>query len=492
MFRKFINRDEESAYLDREYRSDKFSVTVIYGRRRVGKTELIGNFLKDKPNIYFLADKRGTRSNLYRFRKKAAEFLKDYEPTLETFDEVFEYINRKWSAGKKLVVVIDEFSYLAQMDESIPSVFQLIVDEILKNSAFHLILCGSSISMMEKSTLAHSSPLYGRRTGQIEVKPMMFRNVGEFFPGMSRDEIVNIYGATGGVPFYLLFFNPEYSFYENLGNTFFSKEAVLYAEGEFLLREELKEPATFMNILLAISKGATRPGDIASRSYLEAKDLPYYLDTIIKLGFVRKEHPVLEKPTTKKTIYRIEDNFLRFWFRFVLSHRDELEQGNKDSAIGNVEKSYDAFLGETFEQIGKEMLIYLNSRGGLPFRFQKLGRQWGKIPMAPKGQNEYEIDIVAMNDDTREILFCECKREGSEVDIDVYRKLVEKAGYVKWHHDRKEYFALISRSGFTERMKEEAQMKGVLLLTLEDYMPDEFEALVEKGEKIMKKRKIKG
>ena len=237
MFRKFIDRDEESAYLDREYRSDKFSLTVIYGRRRVGKTELIGNFLKDKPNIYFLADKRGTRSNLYRFRKKAAEFLKDYEPTLETFDEVFEYINTKWSGGKKLVIVIDEFSYLAQMDESISSVFQLIVDEILKNSAFHLILCGSSISMMEKSTLAHSSPLYGRRTGQIEVKPMLFRNVGEFFPGMYRDEIVNIYGATGGVPFYLLFFNPEYSFYENLSNTFFSKEAVLYAEGEFLLRE---------------------------------------------------------------------------------------------------------------------------------------------------------------------------------------------------------------------------------------------------------------
>jgi len=343
--------------------------------------------------------------------------------------------------------------------------------EILKNSPFHLILCGSSISMMEKSTLAHSSPLYGRRTGQTEVKPMLFRSVWEFFPEMSCDEIVNIYGATGGVPFYLLFFNPEYSFYENLSNTFFSKESVLYAEGEFLLREELKEPATFMNILLAISKGATRPGEIASRSYLEAKDLPYYLDTIMKLRFVRREHPVLEKPTTKKTIYRIQDNFLRFWFRFVLFHRDELEQGNKESAIRNVEKSYDAFLGETFEQIGKEMLVYLNSRGGLPFRFQKLGRQWGKIPMAPRGQNEYDIDIVAMNDDTKEILFCECKWESGKVDIDVYRSLVEKAGYVKWQDERKEYFALISRSGFTDRMKKEAQTKGVLLLTLEDYMP---------------------
>ncbi|KPQ41379.1 MAG: Archaea bacterial protein of unknown function, partial [Candidatus Methanoperedens nitroreducens] len=189
------------------------------------------------------------------------------------------------------------------------------------------------------------------------------------------------------------------------------------------------------------------------------------------LGFVRKEHPVLEKPTTKKTIYRIEDNFLRFWFRYVLSHRDEIEQGDKKPAIDDVKNSFNAYLGETFEQIGKEMLISLNSQEKLPFRFQKLGREWGKIPMVPKGQNEYEIDLVAVNDDTLEILFCECKWENNKVDIDVYFKLVKKAGYVKWHHDRKEYFALISKSGFTDRMKKEAEMKGVLLFTLEDYMP---------------------
>ncbi len=489
MLRKFIDRDEEGTYLNREYLSESFSFSVIYGRRRVGKTELISNFLKDRPNIYFLADKRGTKSNLYRLRKKAAEFFNDFEPNLETFDEVFEYIKTKWGERQKLVIVIDEFSYLAQMDDSIPSVFQLIVDEILKKGLFHLILYSSSISMMEKSTLSHSSPLYGRRTGQMRVKPMLFRHVREFFPKQPLPEIVNIYGAAGGVPFYLLFFDQNKSYFENLQNIFFTKEAVLYAEGEFLLREELKEPATFMNILYAISKGAARPGEIASRSYLEAKDLPYYLDTIIKLGFVMKEHPVLEKPTTKKTIYRIEDNFLRFWFRYVLSHRDEIEQGDKKPAIDDVKKSLDAFLGETFEQIGKEMLIHLNSQEKLPFRFQKLGREWGKIPMAPKGQNEYEIDLVAVNDDTKEILFCECKWENSKVDTDVYSKLVEKAGYVKWYHEKKEYFALISKSGFTNRMKKVSETKGVLLLTMEDYMPDEFETLIEKGAKIAKNQR---
>ena len=472
MFRKFINRSEELTSLNREYKTNNFSFTVIYGRCRVGKTCLISKFMQDKPHIYFLADKRGTKSNLSRFRKKAADFFEDYEPRLETFDEVFQYIRSKWDGKNKLVIVIDEFSYLAQADDTIPSVFQLIVDVIIKTDAFHLILCGSSISMMEKSTLAYSSPLYGRRTSQMQISPIMFRHIREFFTEQPPDELVNTYGAAGGVPFYLQFFDPDKTLNDNLECTVFSKEAVLYAEGEFLLREELREPATFMNILYAISRGATRPGEIASRSYLEAKDLPYYLDILIRLGFVRKEHPVTEKVTSKKTIYRLDDNFLRFWFRYVLQHMDELEQRNSRHALDDIKDSYDLYLGETFEQICKEMLMYLNSVMELPFMFRKIGRQWGKIPYAPKGLNDYEIDIVAVNDDTQEILFCECKWQGSKVDIDVYQKLKEKAGYVKWLPERSEYFALTSRSGFTDRMKRMAKKDGVLLLTLDDYVEE--------------------
>ncbi len=470
MIRKFINRTEELKVLDHEYQSNAFSFTVIYGRRRVGKTELIHKFQMDKPNIYLLADKRGTLPNLYRFRKKAADLFGDYEPDLETFDQVFEYIKTRWNSDEKLVIAIDEFSYLAQMDDSIPSVFQLIVDEILKGGPFHLILCGSSISMMEKSTLAYSSPLYGRRTGHMLIKPMLFKHIREFFPELPSVGIANIYGAAGGVPFYLSFFDENHSFYDNLKNTLFAKESVLYAEGEFLLREELREPATYMNILFAISKGTVRLSEIASGSFLEPKDLPYYLDTLIRLGFVRKEHPITEKITTKKTIYRIDDEFLRFWFRFVLSHKDELEQGDKESAIEDVKNIYNKYLGETFEQIGIEMLLHLNSKGELPFRFQKLGRQWGKIPRAPKGRNDYEIDIAAINSDTKEILFCECKWQDKTVGVDVYEKLREKARSVKWLPGRKDYFAIITKSGFTNKMKRVAKAEEVLLLTLDDYM----------------------
>jgi len=498
MIREFVNRKEELARLEQEHGSGPFSFTVVYGRRRVGKTELISHFLKDGPHIYFLADRRGTEANLARFRKRAAEVFGDYEPKLDTFDEVFGYIKAKWEQGsdwkivrekagenrekqgkkgtgerrekrEKLVIAIDEFSYLAQEDESIPSVFQLIVDEILKDGPFHLLLCGSSVSMMEKSVLAYSSPLYGRRNAQLKVEPIRFRHLTGFFPEMSPEELVQAYGAAGGVPFYLRFFDPALSFRENLETAFFSKEGVLYAEGEFLLKEELRDPSTFMNILSAIAGGATRPGEIADRSFLEAKDLPYYLDVLMKLGFVRKEHPAADKPTTKKTIYRIDDPFLRFWFRFVLAHRDELEINNRAPALEDLAGNYPGFLGETFEQISREFLLALNAAGKLPFRFKKIGRQWGKIPKAPKGKNDYEIDLCALNPETSEMLFCECKWQDRPVGADVYHALKEKAGHVQWLPDRKTYFAIISKKGFTEELQKTAEKEGVLLLTLRDY-----------------------
>jgi len=524
MFRKFFNRKDELARLEDEYGSNSFSFTVVYGRRRVGKTELISHFLEDRPHIYFLADRRGTEANLARFRKRAAEVFGDYEPKLETFDEVFGYVKAKWEQGsdwkiirgktgnsrkkqeygkeeygkeeygkeeygkeeygkeeygkegkgkrkrrEKLVIAIDEFSYLAQEDESVPSVFQLIVDEVLKDGPFQLVLCGSSVSMMEKSVLAYSSPLYGRRTAQLKIEPIRFRHLPGFFPEMPLEELVKIYGAAGGIPFYFSFFDPALPFRENLEKAFFSKEAVLYAEGEFLLKEELRDPSTFMNILYAIAGGATRPGEIADRSFLEAKDLPYYLDVLMKLGFVRKEHPATEKPGTKKTIYRIDDPFLRFWFRFVLAHKDELEINDRVHVLEDLSGNYPGFLGETFEQISGEFLLALNAAGKLPFRFRKIGRQWGKIPKAPKGKNDYEIDLCALNPDTREILFCECKWQDRPVDADVYRALKEKAGHVKWLADRKDYFAIISKEGFTEELREVAEKEGALLLTLRDY-----------------------
>ncbi len=466
MFRKFMDRESELKALRDSCAQDRFTLMVVYGRRRVGKTELITKSAEGLPAIYFLADKRGTRSNLHRFRKKVAEFFGEFEPAVETFDEMFRYIVEKWKGEEKLVIIFDEFSYLAEKDASIPSVFQLIVDEIIGDK-FHLILCGSSVSMMEKGVLAYSSPLYGRRTGQIKLKPLAFKELRKFYPGANMETLVQFYGAFGGLPFYHTFMDPSKDFYKNLSNTVLNNKNLLYAEGEFLLKEELRDPATFMNILAAIAKGATKASEIATKSFLQAKDLPYYLQILQNLGFVVKENPVLEKPTTKKSIYRIGDPFIRFWFTFVLQNKDALERGLIKEVLENIKKGYNEYLGQSFEEICKDFLFGIMGTSILPVQLHKLGRQWGKIPGKAKGENEYEIDFVGVNEETKDILFCECKWSGKKVDFDVLKELQVKSRFVSWNKNRKEHYAVISKSGFTMRAKEYAR-ENMLLFDLSD------------------------
>ncbi|MEE8403118.1 MAG: ATP-binding protein [Candidatus Hydrothermarchaeaceae archaeon] len=461
MFRKFVNREDELRFLKGEYQKEEFSFVVVYGRRRVGKTELTMMSSKDLPVIYFLADKRGTKSNFFRLRKKVADFFDDYEPAVETFDELFRYMAEKWKGKKKLIVIIDEFSYLVEKDPSIPSVFQLIVDETLSKASFHLILCGSSVSMMEKGVLSYKSPLYGRRTGQINLRPLAFRELKKFFPGLDIEDRLKIYGAFGGIPFYLSFIDKEKSFVENLEGTVFNDKNILYAEGEFLLKEELKDPSTYMGILTAIAQGATKAGEIANKSFLEVKDLPYFLQILKNLGLIEKEIPVTEKRSSKKSIYKISDPFLRFWFTFVFPNRGMIE--TREGMATHIISNYDEYMGHAFEEVAEELLKDLNGRGKLPFEFEIVGRQWGKIPYKPRGENEYEIDLVALNKKEKKILFCECKWQEDVDSVAVLKGLKEKSKAVKWPNGgRRDYFCVIAKSFKT-------WAEGALLLSLGDF-----------------------
>jgi Predicted ATPase (AAA+ superfamily) len=205
MIRKFVDRSSELNFPEDSYKKDGLQVVVIYGRRRVGKTELIKRFIEDKDNtIYFLADQRGTEKNLERFTRAVQTWFSLPPLKIESFEDVFKII-----AGRspKMVVVIDEFSYLIEEDPALASVFQLIIDEVLKETNAFLILCGSSISIMEKGVLSYKSPLYGRRTGQIKLKPVEFRDLSEFFPDYSIEQLIEAYAVLGGVPAYLSLFD---------------------------------------------------------------------------------------------------------------------------------------------------------------------------------------------------------------------------------------------------------------------------------------------
>lgn len=456
MNRIFVDREKELSFLERKYEEEGFQLIALYGRRRTGKTELLSRFLHGKKGIYYLADKRGTSLNSRLFAEEAAMALGDIVPAVTGFEDVFDYIIKKVNRGENVVVVIDEFSYLIEKDDSLPSLFQKICDNKLKGRSMMLVLCGSSIGMMEKGVLSYKSPLYGRRTGEWKLNPLKYLDATGFFPKYGIEDKAAAVMILGGIPAYLMEFDDSSTIYENIKNKLLSKGEVLYNEVNMMLQMELRDPATYMRILDSMSKGATKVVDIANRSYLAAKDLPKYLAVLQKLEYVKRLHPVTEKkPKSKKTIYRISDNFFRFWFNFVDANKSELELGMADAVLEKVKSELNQFLGLSFEQFCEEAITNLT----LPLRPTKIGTWWSKGG---------EIDLVCLDESKKEALFLECKWSvlGKVEARRILYELKEKSKFVEW--DRKnEYFGLICKK-FLGGFKEELRNEGFLAFDLHD------------------------
>lgn len=382
----FVDREWELEFLNKRYREVGLDCIVIYGRRRVGKTALIAEFCRGKPHIYFLSDKRGSNHNAERFAKICAQYFGDFPPIVESFEDVFKYVKNRYE-GERFIIVVDEFSYLASKDPSIPSVFQLVLDEVLKGTRVFLILCGSSISMMEEEVLGARSPLYGRRTGQIKVQPMNIFQIARFYPDRSGEDIIGFYGVLGGSPMYHTIVDRRRALLWNIREKLLSKGEILYEEAFFLLREELRDPSTYMSILEAMAQGAAKLTEIANTAGLNAKDLPAYMKPLLDLEFVRRETPITEK---KGSLYRIADNFFKFWFKYLYPNLSSLEIGETDKILQEVKSDFDNYIAKfVFEEVAREYLMAENTRGTLPFRFTRIGRWWSK---------HEEVDLVALDE----------------------------------------------------------------------------------------------
>ena len=446
----FINRKTEIESLERRCANNKFEFIPIYGRRRVGKTELIKEFAKNKKHIYFLGERTGAQENLNRFREKVAKYYKDEILGSSTvgWKEIFNYIKNK---DERVILIIDEFPYLCELDKATSSIFQYIIDEIIKDSKIFLIFCGSSIGMMEKEVLFYKAPLYGRRTGQMYINPLKFKDVVKFFPNYSIKEKIFAYSITGGIPMYLNIVKTQRNIPGIIKNII-STDSLLYQEPVFLLREELREPRNYLLILKSIALGFKNFGKICNYTGISKNKLMQYLEILQDLRIVKRETPILSKPRTKISLYRIEDNFLNFWFRFVFPNKNEIEEGLKDEVISKINAGMDEYVArEIFEKICMEFLLKKQ-----PFQIQEIGRWWRK---------EDEIDIVALNEETKEILFCECKWRERKADLNVLNELKEKAKLVQWHNDeRREYYCIFSKSGFKDELLGKA-----LLFDLNDF-----------------------
>ncbi len=459
----FKDRKAELAALNAEYRKKGARLIVIYGRRRVGKTTLIKEFFKGKRGVYFLADKQLEPGLIGRLRNSVSEHLAAphlKEIDFKSWDSLFDYWLSNETFSKKTVFVIDEFQYLARVNNAFPSIFQRIWDEKLKEKNIFVILCGSLINMMYSTTLSYKSPLYGRRTGQIKLEPVRFAKVAEFFPRISTEKLIEFYSVLGGVPKYIEIVNPGKSLLENVRKHILSKNGYLYAEPRFLLSEEVTETATYFSILKTIAEGERKMGNIASRLQVSTQNLTGYFNMLIDLGLIERQIPVTEDmpEKSKKGLYFIKDNFFRFWFRYVFAHQSYLEMDNTEYVIRKLKADFDQFVSLAFEDIVQDMLFSGSMRKLLPFAPERWGRWWDK---------KDEIDIMAINSKEKKAFFVECKWSRNPVDINILQDLKRKADRVMWlKNERKDYFAIISKKGFTKRLKETASKEGVILKSI--------------------------
>lgn len=440
MTRKFINRERELKTLNECWDSESFEFIVIYGRRRVGKTEIIKRFIEGKRAIYFLCSERKIPYNLKKFSEKVCEFVKIPIVTFKNFQDAFDVLISK-SKGK-VIVAIDEFGYLVRKEPAVLSDLQEVVDEKLKGRNIMLILCGSSVSLMETQVLGYKSPLYGRATKYMKIEPLPFPTLKEWFNQSAVEDLVKIYSVTNGIPKYLEFFTGRNTEEEIIKN-FFDPYSFLYNDAIVLLSEELRDYSTYIQVLEAIALGYNRVNQIAGYAFLQPKDVFFYLKVLSSLGIVKRMVPIFSPRKAKRGIYVINDNYFSFWFSFISPYQAEIESGNLEAPIENFKKQFNTFLGKTFERIVTQSLNKL-----LPFTPTKIGKWWHK------GR---EIDIVAGSERTREIAFIEVK--WSILDTKQFQKTVdelkEKTKYIGWYKNkRREYYGVIAKE-----IKEKNELK---------------------------------
>ena len=449
MVRKFVGRQKEIALLENEWNKTNGKLIILYGRRRIGKTRLITEFISDKKGIFYFAQDTSPRIQIAGLQEKIAEFTGDeILRTLEIkdWDQLFGYLAKN-CPDERFYLAIDEFSYLIKNDRSILSTLQKYWDTFFSSSNIFIILSGSMLGLMSEMVLSHASPLYGRRSRDMLLEGLPFSASREFL-NMSFQEALETYMILGGVPEYLLKASEYTDILDFVEKEFFDKFGYFYREPYFIISQEFKELKTYFSILNSIAFGNTKPTEFANFVGVDARKIYPYLENLIRLEFIERRVSVFGNQ--KKGIYLIKDQVFDFWFNFVFKYKGDIEK--EVFELKNDEMP--TYFGKKFETFVEQEVIH-----HLIPDFRKIGRWWHK------GE---EIDLLALNEDERKIAFIECKwqnvdrRKSEHILTDLKRK----ATLVKWKNDeRGELYGIIAKKiEGKERLREE----GYLAFDLED------------------------
>jgi len=460
----FIGRQDELQFLEDKYNTEGGQLVVLYGRRRVGKTETLRKFCEGKEHVFYSCTESPDELQLAAFSGRvlqkgfpAAEYIKSFSE----WNQALSSIAKLPVEGKKLLV-IDEFPYMVKGNASIPSILQNIWDGRLRNENVMVVLCGSAMSFIENEILAEKNPLYGRTTGILKMNEMSFYEAIQFLPNYSALDQIAAFAALGGIPHYLKQFDDTLPLGENICRNILYRGSILYNEVEFLMRQELRETAIYNAIIEAVAMGNTRLGDIHQKTQIEKTKLSAYLKNLVNLNILRREFPVpgsvKEQANVQRGLYQVTDNFFRFWFAFVFPNLSELEAGDAYGIWEHaVEPAIDGYTSRIFEDICRQYLRVQNRRYALPFYFTKIGRWW------EKGS---EVDIIAIDSNKQNYLLGECKFKSSASTLSDLRALQGK--FLPDDRDSKVFYCLFSKNGFSDEVIKTAKSEGVMIITAEE------------------------
>lgn len=463
----FVGREYELAKLEEYYESDKFEFIVMYGRRRVGKTTLINEFMKDKKKLYVAGEEFNEKTTIENFTRSLVECfnLPKSMPTFESYGDVFDFIINQ-IGDERLIIVLDEFQYIANTSKGFLSFMQNLIDQKLLQTKIFMVVCGSSVSFMENEVLAYKSPLFGRRTAQFEINPFGFYDMIKFFKKYNAIELVETYSILGGTPQYIMKFDEKLGIEENLKKNLFDRTSYLFDEAKNILKQELREVGTYNSIIQAIADGYTKINEIAAKVGEERDKVSKYIKVLRELKILKRMIPFGEKEKTKRSYYKISDNYFSFYYRFVYKNFNLIELNRLEYLYSEEVKPFlNEYVGHKFEDICKEYLIRENKKTEEPFVILDIGNWWGNNKQK---RCQEEIDIVGRNKDN--YIFGECKWRNEKIKFGIYTDLVRKSKLIRTENSNV-YFYLFSKSGFEKNLVEKASEDDKLkLITLEDMM----------------------
>lgn len=454
----FVGRDRELADLNRRYESGQFEFAVIYGRRRVGKTTLINEFIKDKECILYSATETNSKQNLAELSRSIYAISEDYnssESSFANFQAAFETVF-KIADNRRIIFVIDEYPYLAGCSKGISSVLQLLIYRYHENSKLFIILCGSSMSFMENQVMGYKSPLYGRRTCQYKIRPFEFDEAKRYYSKFKGEDIATIYGITGGIPLYMSLMNDRLSVEQNIKDNFLTPNAYLYEEPTNLIKQECRDASQYNSIISSIANDASRLSEICTKTDLDTSLATSYINKLIGLGIVKKELP-FGATNSRKAIYVLEDSMFIFWYKFVQNNTSVINRGFADIVYKKIEPQITGFMGAVFEEICKQYMWQLLIQERVPIEFTDLGRWWGTDP---RTRNQTEIDIIGKSDND-DYLFGECKWTNEKVDLAVLETLISRS---ELFNCKSKHLYLFAKKGFTKGCIEMANAMGNVTL----------------------------